>query len=63
MAAGIRPATEADLDAVAAIYDAARAFMRANGNDVQWVGGYPGRESAARDLAGPLGKLLAAGHV
>lgn len=52
MAAGIRPATEADLDAVAAIYDAARAFMRANGNDVQWVGGYPGRESAARDLAG-----------
>jgi hypothetical protein len=26
------------------LYDAARAFMRHRGNNVQWVGGYPSRE-------------------
>lgn len=50
MAGPIRSATEADLDAVVRTYDAARAFMRAHGNTVQWVGGYPGRGSAERDL-------------
>ena len=48
----IRLATADDLDAVCAIYDAARAFMRAQGNMTQWTGGYPGRTSAERDLAG-----------
>ena len=48
----IRRAGEKDLDAVVAIYEAARAFMRRCGNTVQWVGGYPGRTSAERDLAG-----------
>ncbi|MBM6774057.1 N-acetyltransferase [Olsenella profusa] len=47
----IRQATERDLDAVCCIYDAARAFMRAHGNTVQWTGGYPGRASAEKDLA------------
>lgn len=48
---GIRRADETDLDAVAAIYAAARAFMRANGNPTQWAGAYPSRDDAARDLA------------
>ncbi len=48
----IRPATEQDLDAVAATYDAARRFMRANGNQTQWTNGYPSRDDAGRDLAG-----------
>ena len=52
MTNGIRPATAADLDAVAATYDAARSFMRANGNDAQWASGYPARADAERDLAG-----------
>ncbi len=47
---GIRRATEKDLDAVAAIYDAARAFMHANGNPTQWPGDYPGRIDAEKDL-------------
>lgn len=48
----IRPATAADLDAVMAVYDAARRFMRANGNQTQWTNGYPSRAHAERDLAG-----------
>ena len=47
----IRPACEKDLDAVMGIYDAARAFMRSTGNLTQWVGGYPSRAHAERDLA------------
>ena len=48
---GVRPGRESDLDAVAGIYEGARAFMRAAGNPTQWAGAYPSREDAARDLA------------
>lgn len=48
---GVRPGRASDLDAVAAIYEAARAFMRANGNPTQWPGAYPSRGDAAADLA------------
>ena len=64
----IRLATVDDLAAVCAIYDAARAFMRAHGNPTQWSGDYPGLPDAERDLAagalwvldagaGPLGAM------
>ena len=53
----VRKATEADLDRAMALYDVARAFMRANGNDVQWVNGYPSLEVAEADLLS--GSLLA----
>ena len=48
----IRRATEADLPRLAEIYDIARAFMRAQGNDQQWVNGYPGEEQLRADIAG-----------
>ena len=48
----IRRADEVDLDAVMSVYDAARTFMRSTGNLTQWVGGYPSRAHAERDLAG-----------
>ncbi len=32
------------------LYDAARAFMRRCGNDVQWVGGYPSAELVAAGI-------------
>ena len=51
MAGAIRRATEADLDAVCAIYDAARTFMHAHGNPAQWPGDYPGRVDAEKDVA------------
>ncbi len=40
----IRVAERSDLPRLMELYDAARAFMRRRGNDVQWVGGYPSRE-------------------
>lgn len=47
----VRLARERDLDAVCAIYDAAREFMHTHGNPTQWPGTYPGRPEAERDLA------------
>lgn len=47
----IRRAKNEDLDAVMDIYEAARSFMRANGNHTQWVNGYPSRAHAERDCA------------
>lgn len=38
----IRPATHADVEAAARIYDNAREFMRQSGNPDQWRGEYPG---------------------
>lgn len=46
----IRKTTPADLEQVMAIYDRARAFMRATGNPTQWAGGYPARELICRDI-------------
>lgn len=47
----VRKATHADLDRAMELYDVARAFMRANGNHVQWVNGYPSRSIVEADLA------------
>lgn len=47
----IRKGREADIEAVLAIFDGARRYMRATGNLVQWVGGYPAREDVLADIA------------
>lgn len=39
----IRRATEADIDDIMPVFDAARAFMRAHGNATQWPVGNPSR--------------------
>ena len=46
----IRPATDADLEAIESIYDSARRFMRQTGNLHQWVNGYPSRAVITADL-------------
>ena len=46
----IRKATEQDLPAFAEIYEAARRYMRANGNQNQWTGGYPSEEWLREDI-------------
>lgn len=46
----VRPALPADLPALMPLFDAARAFMRAAGNMVQWVGGYPSAELMADEI-------------
>jgi len=47
----IRPGTLDDVDAVLALIDAARSFMRAQGNAKQWANGYPSRVNVLDDIA------------
>ena len=47
----IRIAKVEDMPQLLRIYEAARAFMRANGNLVQWAGSYPGADVLAEDIA------------
>lgn len=46
----IRKTTTADIDAASAIYDSARAFMRAGGNLHQWSDKYPNTQSILADI-------------
>ena len=46
----IRKTKLEDLDAVMALYDAGRQYMRKNGNDFQWLNGYPKRELVQEDI-------------
>ena len=46
----IRSTQIEDLDAAMALYDHARQYMRQNGNDQQWGGGYPSRELVTEDI-------------
>lgn len=47
----VRPATAADLPALAEIYQKARAFMAANGNPTQWGTTDPRPEVLRQDIA------------
>lgn len=47
----IRKAEPEEIDAILAIYDKARFFMREHGNMTQWVNGYPSRELLEKDIA------------
>lgn len=53
----IRLARMEEMPRLLEIYAAARAFMRQNGNAVQWAGGYPGEEVLREDIS--LGRLYA----
>ena len=46
----VRAAREQDLPRIMAIYDAARRYMRTNGNTVQWVNGYPSEALLRQDI-------------
>ena len=47
----IRPATYADVEAAAEIYDVARAFMKESGNPNQWNGIYPNGDDVMEGIA------------
>ena len=47
----IRRATEADLPEMRRVFDAARAYMAAQGNPNQWEPGYPTDEVLRGDMA------------
>ena len=54
----IRQAEERDVTEILRIYAAARAFMRASGNLMQWSGGYPSEEIVRRDIADHVSWVL-----
>lgn len=65
----IRPATHADIEAAAKIYDDARAFMKESGNPNQWAGEYPngydveiGIESGTSYVCEDNGEVVATFH-
>ena len=47
----IRPARESELPRLMELFDTARAYMRKNGNTVQWVNGYPSEDLIRQDIA------------
>ncbi len=46
----IRKANKSDIDEIMTVYDKARQFMRDNGNNLQWINGYPQRELIESDI-------------
>lgn len=46
----IRPATVNDIDTILTVYDCARQTMRDNGNDAQWINGYPSPDLVSEDI-------------
>ena len=46
----IRRASADDVDEIMSIYDHARQTMRNNGNDAQWINGYPSRDLISSDV-------------
>lgn len=46
----IRKSTISDIDRIMPLYEQARRFMRATGNPMQWINGYPERELIATDI-------------
>ena len=46
----IRKAVPADLETIMSLYDQGRRFMRQNGNQHQWINGYPSRELVTEDI-------------
>lgn len=55
----IRKTLDTDIPAVMAIYDAARAFMRAHGNATQWPEGTPSAEQLAVAISPPVAAMCA----
>ncbi len=58
----IRSASPADLPQIVGLYDAARAFLKAQGLD-QWQDGYPNAASAQKDMAAGTCYVLEEGGV
>jgi len=46
----IRKAKNEDINRIVEIYEISKKFMRDNGNDMQWIGNYPGFESIQEDI-------------
>ena len=54
----VRSALETDLGQIMAVLDAAKGIMRADGNDRQWVGGYPSEAVILEDIRQGYGQVV-----
>lgn len=54
----IRLANTEDVTAIMEVLEAAKGIMRASGNALQWVNGYPSREVIEADIAGGFGHVV-----
>lgn len=50
MSVNVRLSEPADIDQIMSIYDIGRQTMRNNGNNVQWVNGYPSKTLIEQDI-------------
>ena len=57
----IRSAQIEDLPSIMAVLEAARGIMRASGNALQWVNGYPSREVIETDISAGEGFVVEGG--
>lgn len=46
----IRHSNKEDIDAIMHILDTARLIMRCNGNNTQWINGYPDKDTIVEDI-------------
>ena len=56
----IRAARANDLPDIMAVLEAAKGIMRASGNTLQWVGGYPSEEVILQDIDRGYGQVVMA---
>ena len=54
----IRKAEKGDLESIAAIYGAAREFMKRTGNPLQWGDSYPGEELISADVESGAARIV-----
>ncbi len=54
----VRHATESDIDNIMQMISDSREIMRQNGNEKQWVNGYPSRETIMKDIAEENGYMV-----
>lgn len=57
----IRPAHTQDVTAIMGVLQAAKGIMRASGNALQWVNGYPSVDVIEADIAGGFGHVVTDG--
>ena len=57
----VESAQKSDLQAIMAVLDAATGIMRADGNALQWAGGYPSEEIILEDIRQEYGQVVRAG--
>lgn len=54
----IKKAKETDIGEIIEMYAHSRNIMRSNGNESQWINGYPTKEALEKDISQGLSYLI-----